>query len=240
MGNLPETAFFWSRKLIQLNFFSLKMEFIDPHIQNYCEAHTSPESAVLQALNRATHAKVLMPRMLSGHLQGRLLAMYSQMMQPLRILEIGTYTGYSAICLAEGLQENGQLITIDKNEELEEMMREAWQNAGLSDKIELRLGNALDIIPTLDGPFDIVFIDADKKNYLNYYHLVLPKMRLGGLIMADNVLWSGKIADEKARDADTLALREFNDYLMQDEHVETLLLPVRDGIMMARICKLVS
>ena len=216
------------------------MEFIDPHIQNYCEAHTSPESAVLQALNRATHAKVLMPRMLSGHLQGRLLAMYSQMMHPLRILEIGTYTGYSAICLAEGLQENGQLITIDKNEELEEMMREAWQNAGLSDKIELRLGNALDIIPTLDGPFDMVFIDADKKNYLNYYHLVLPKMRLGGLIMADNVLWSGKIADEKARDADTLALREFNDYLMQDEHVETLLLPVRDGIMMARICKLVS
>lgn len=216
------------------------MEFIDTHIQNYCEAHTSPESSVLQALNRATHAKVLMPRMLSGHLQGRVLAMYSKMMQPLRILEIGTYTGYSAICLAEGLQENGQLITIDKNEELEEMMREAWQNAGLSDKIELRLGNALDIIPTLDGPFDMVFIDADKKNYLNYYHLVLPKMRMGGLIMADNVLWSGKIADEKARDADTLALREFNDYLMQDEHVETLLLPVRDGIMMARICKLVS
>ena len=216
------------------------MEFIDPHIQHYCEAHTSPETPVLQALNRATHAKVLMPRMLSGHLQGRLLAMYSRMMQPLRILEIGTYTGYSAICLAEGLREGGQLITIDKNEELEEMMREAWEQAGIADKIALHLGNALEIIPRLDGPFDMVFIDADKKNYLNYYHLVLPKMRLGGLIMADNVLWSGKIADEKAHDADTLALREFNDYLMQDEHVETLLLPVRDGIMMARICKLVS
>lgn len=216
------------------------MEFIDPHIQHYCEAHTSPETPVLQALNRATHARVLMPRMLSGHLQGRLLAMYSRMMQPLRILEIGTYTGYSAICLAEGLQEGGQLITIDKNEELEEMMREAWEQAGIAKKIVLHLGNALDIIPGLDGPFDMVFIDADKKNYLNYYHLVLPKMRLGGLIMADNVLWSGKIVDEKAQDADTLALREFNDYLMQDEHVETLLLPIRDGIMMARICKLVS
>ncbi len=216
------------------------MEFIDPRIQHYCEAHTSPESPVLQALNRATHAKVLMPRMLSGHLQGRLLAMYSQMVQPRRILEIGTYTGYSAICLAEGLQEGGKLITIDKNEELEEMMREAWEGAGLSDRIELHLGDAMAIIPELEGPFDLVFIDADKKNYLKYYHMVLPKMRPGGFIMADNVLWSGKIADNEAHDADTLALREFNDYLMQDARVETLLLPVRDGIMMARICKLVS
>jgi predicted O-methyltransferase YrrM len=216
------------------------MEFINPDIQRYCEAHTSPESPVLQALNRTTHARVLMPRMLSGHLQGQLLAMYSNMMQPRRILEIGTYTGYSAICLAQGLQEGGKLITIDKNEELEDMMRDAWQSAGLQDKIELHLGNALDILPHLEGPFDMVFIDADKKNYLKYYHMVVPKMRLGGLIMADNVLWSGKIVNPDARDTDTRALREFNDFVMNDERVETLLLPVRDGIMMARICKLVS
>lgn len=213
----------------------LSMEFIESRLQAYCEDHSSPESEVLKALDRETHAKVLMPRMLSGHLQGRLLSMISKMLRPKRILEIGTYTGYSAICLAEGLQDGGILITIDKNEELESLMRKYWKEAGVKSKISLRLGDAREIIAELEGPFDLVFIDADKKNYALYYDLVIGKIARGGVILADNVLWSGKIVDEEAKDQDTEALRMFNRKLANDPRVETVLLPVRDGIMMARM-----
>jgi predicted O-methyltransferase YrrM len=177
--------------------------------------------------------------MLSGHFQGRLLSFLSKMMMPMRILEIGTYTGYSAICLAEGLQEGGKLITIDCNEELEEFVNKTIQSAHMSEKIEFRKGDASEILPGLEGPFDLVFIDADKVNYALYYGMIFSKVRIGGLILADNVLWSGKVIDKKIKsnDEDTPALQAFNDLLAQDERVEKILLPVRDGIFMARKIK---
>lgn len=211
------------------------MEFIPEDIQKYVEEHSGQESELLAQLNRETHQKVLMPRMLSGHLQGRVLSMISHMMKPCRILEIGTYTGYSAICLAEGLAEGGQLITLDKNEEIEEMVRDYFEKAGLKDKIDYRLGNAMDLIPELDGPFDLVFIDADKKNYLNYFNLVLEKVRIGGFIIADNVLWSGKVVQtDKKIDTDTQAILDFNRSMEDDDRVENVLLPIRDGLMVVR------
>lgn len=210
------------------------MELLADFIQKYAEAHTSPESDVLKELNRQTHLKVLMPRMLSGHLQGRFLAMISQMLAPKRILEIGTYTGYSALCLAEGLQENGKLITIDKNEELENFAKNFFVKAGFEKKIEMLIGNALEIIPTLQETWDLVFIDADKLNYAKYYEMVLPQVRKGGWIIADNVLWSGKVADTQFTDKDTEALRAFNSLVQNDTRVENLLLPLRDGLMIAR------
>lgn len=211
------------------------MEFIPEDIQKYVEEHSGQESELLAQLNRETHQKVLMPRMLSGHLQGRVLSMISHMMKPSRILEIGTYTGYSAICLAEGLAEGGQLITLDKNEEIEEMVRDYFEKAGLKDKIDYRLGNAMDLIPELEGPFDLVFIDADKKNYLNYFNLVLEKVRIGGFIIADNVLWSGKVVQtDKKIDTDTQAILDFNRSMEDDDRVENVLLPIRDGLMVVR------
>ncbi|NVK84667.1 MAG: class I SAM-dependent methyltransferase [Cytophagia bacterium] len=211
------------------------MEFIPEDIQKYVEEHSGRESELLAQLNRETHQKVLMPRMLSGHLQGRVLSMISHMMKPSRILEIGTYTGYSAICLAEGLTEGGQLVTLDKNEEIEEMVRDYFEKAGLTDKIDYRLGNAMDIIPDLEGPFDLVFIDADKKNYLNYFNLVLEKVRIGGFIIADNVLWSGKVVQtDKKIDTDTQAILDFNRSMEDDDRVENVLLPIRDGLMVVR------
>lgn len=211
------------------------MEFIPEDIQKYVEEHSGQESELLAQLNRETHQKVLMPRMLSGHLQGRVLSMISHMMKPNRILEIGTYTGYSAICLAEGLTEGGQLVTLDKNEEIEEMVRDYFEKAGLTDKIDYRLGNAMDIIPDLEGPFDLVFIDADKKNYLNYFNLVLEKVRIGGFIIADNVLWSGKVVQtDKKIDTDTQAILDFNRSMEDDDRVENVLLPIRDGLMVVR------
>ncbi len=210
------------------------MEFIAPEIDNYCVNHTSPENELLNKLNRETHAKVLQARMLSGHLQGRFLAMLSHMIQPRHILEIGTYTGYSALCLVEGLQENGKLITIDVNEELEDFVRNYFAQSKLNDKIDFRIGNALEIIPTLTEVFDLVFIDADKLNYSNYYDLVFEKVRKGGYIIADNVLWSGKAADESKKDKDTLALRAFNKKLHDDSCIENILLPIRDGLMVVR------
>lgn len=211
------------------------MEFIPEDIQKYVEEHSGQESELLAQLNRETHQKVLMPRMLSGHLQGRVLSMISHMMKPSRILEIGTYTGYSAICLAEGLAEGGQLITLDKNEEIEEMVRDYFEKAGLKDKIDYRLGNAMDLIPELEGPFDLVFIDADKKNYLNYFNLVLEKVRIGGFIVADNVLWSGKVVQtDKKIDTDTQAILDFNRSMEDDDRVENVLLPIRDGLMVVR------
>ena len=211
------------------------MEFIDEKIESYALAHSQSESAVLNKLNRETHAKVLQPRMLSGHMQGNLLSMFSKMLRPEQILEIGTYTGYSAICLAQGLQENGKLHTIDVNAELEKMCRSFFQEAGLTRKINYYIGNALTIIPTINETFDLVFIDADKKNYSTYYDLVFDKVKSGGLIIADNVLWSGKVLnDENKMDADTKAIDSYNKKVHSDPRVEHMLLPVRDGLMIAR------
>jgi len=209
------------------------MDFISPSIQKYAEDHTSPEADLLKTINRETQAKVLMPRMLSGHLQGRILSMFSNMVKPKTILEIGTYTGYSAICLAEGLGPNGNLITIDINEELESSVREFFNASGFGAVIDYRIGNALEIIPTLKGNFDLVFIDADKENYARYYDLVINHVPLGGYILADNVLWSGKVLDDKP-DKDTRAIKEFNRKIQEDARVENVLLPVRDGIMVMR------
>ncbi|CAH0994772.1 tRNA 5-hydroxyuridine methyltransferase [Emticicia aquatica] len=210
------------------------MEFISPEIDQYCVEHTSAENEVLTNLNRETHAKVLQARMLSGHFQGRLLSMFSQMIQPKNILEIGTYTGYSALCLAEGLQENGKILTIDVNEELEDFVRNFFSQSPLNNKIDFQIGNALTIIPTLNQIFDLVFIDADKLNYANYYDLVFEKVRKGGYIISDNVLWSGKVADYSKKDKDTLAIRAFNQKLHDDNRVENILLPIRDGLMVVR------
>ncbi|MFN7494415.1 MAG: O-methyltransferase [Cyclobacteriaceae bacterium] len=209
------------------------MEFIPESIDEYCRDHTSEESALLKKINRDTHAEVLMPRMVSGHLQGRFLSLISKMMKPQRILEIGTYTGYSAICLAEGLNPTGKLITIDINEELETRVRGYFKDAGLENQIDYRIGDAAEIIPTLKETFDLVFIDADKENYQRYYDLVFDKVVIGGFIMADNVLWSGKVVGEK-KDKDTRAIMAFNDFVTSDPRVENMLLPLRDGIMLAR------
>jgi predicted O-methyltransferase YrrM len=210
------------------------MEFLNKELSDYVDAHTSDEPEVLKKLTRETYLKVLMPRMLSGHYQGRLLSMITKMIQPFNILEIGTYTGYSAVCFAEGLREGGKLITIDINEELETMVRTVFEEAGVSEKIEYKIGNAMDIIPTLNQTFDLIFIDADKINYLNYYHLIFNKVRTGGFIIADNVLWSGKIVNTEKIDKDTRALMDFNDFVHQDPRVENVLLPVRDGLMILR------
>lgn len=209
------------------------MEFISPELAQYCEAHTSAESDVLFTLNRNTHLKVLMPRMLSGHLQGRFLSMVSHMIKPECVLEIGTYTGYSALCMAEGLKEGGKLISIDINEEVHSFAQQHIDESQYKERIQLITGNALTIIPEMKETFDMVFIDADKQNYLNYYLSVFDKVKNGGFILADNVLWSGKVLAEK-KDKDTQAICAFNDYVMQDERVEKILLPLRDGIFMIR------
>lgn len=206
-------------------------------ITEYAVSVGSEELPVLAALDRETHLKVLNPRMLSGHLQGNLLQMISKMIQPSYILEIGTYTGYSAICLAQGLADKGKLITIDINEELEEMVHRYIKIAALEDKIDMHLGHALDIIPTLDYVFDLVFIDADKENYANYYQLVIDKVRPGGYIIADNVLWDGKVLHpEKHTDAETVGIIEFNNLIKADKRVEKVLLPIRDGLFVIRKC----
>ena len=212
------------------------MQFISPNILSYAEQHTTPESDLLKHINRHTHANVMMPRMLSGHMQGRILSMFSHMLKPKRILEIGTYTGYSAICLAEGLAPEGKLITIDINEELEDNVRKYFAQSGFGDRIDFRIGNATTIIPGLQEKFDLVFIDADKENYSRYFDLVIDNVNLNGIILADNVLWSGKVLDEKP-DKDTRAILDFNAKVSKDGRVESVLLPVRDGIMMLRKVK---
>ena len=211
------------------------MEFIDEQLAEYVETHTTAESEILKKINRDTHLKVMMPRMLSGHLQGQVLSMLSAMIQPKCILEIGTYTGYSAICLAKGLVQGGKLITLDINSELEDRVRSYFESAGLENKIDYRLGNAMEIIPALNESFDLVFIDADKNNYSNYFDLVIDKVRPGGFIIADNVLWSGKILlPEKEMDKDTRLLDAFNKKVQQDNRVENVLFPIRDGLMVIR------
>lgn len=209
------------------------MHLQSPEIEEYIQQHTSEEMEVLSQLNRQTNRDVLMPQMLSGKVQGQFLQMISQMIQPNSILEIGTYTGYSAICLAQGLAENGQLVTIDINEELEDMVRSFFEKARLQHKIKYIIGNATEVIKQLDETWDLVFIDADKQNYSMYYNLVIDKVRSGGFILADNVLWSGRITDEK-KDKDTQKLAEFNQMVQQDSRVENVIVSIRDGIMMIR------
>ena len=209
------------------------MEFISAELDDYVCRHSSDEPALLQELNRETHLKVLQPRMLSGHFQGRVLSMISKLLRPEKILEIGTYTGYSALCFAEGLAENGRLITIDVNEELEPMVRRYFERSPYKDRIDYRVGDAMQLIPELGEGFDLVFIDAD--NYLNYYRLVFDLVKPGGVILTDNVLWSGKVVQElKANDRETRIILEFNDFVKKDPRAETVLLPIRDGIMLTR------
>jgi len=210
------------------------MEFIAQELDNYVCSQTSEESELLKRVNRETHLEVLQPRMLSGHFQGRVLSMFSKMIQPECVLEIGTYTGYSALCLAEGLRDNGKLITIDVNEELESRVRNYFKSSDFKEQIDYRIGDAMKIIPELNEQFDIVFIDADKLNYINYYNLVFSKVKIGGYIIADNVLWSGKVADESKNDKDTELLRAYNLLNNKDKRVENILLPIRDGLMVAR------
>ncbi|MCF0074842.1 O-methyltransferase [Dyadobacter sp. CY261] len=208
------------------------MKFLVEEIEEYSAAHTDEENALLKSLNRDTHANILNPRMLSGHVQGRFLSMISRMIRPDRILEIGTYTGYSGICLCEGLTPTGKLITIDVNEELESFTQRFFDQTTFKDQIDYRIGNALDIIPTLMDTFDIVFIDADKINYSSYFNLCLDKVRPGGFLIADNVLWSGKVVQQLNKtDKDTQALLDFNRMVHEDPRVSNILLPIRDGLM---------
>lgn len=211
------------------------MEFIPEEISDYASNHSTDESELLKKLSRNTHAQVLMPRMLSGHLQGRFLSMLSKLQRPETILEIGTYTGYSALCLAEGLSDNGKLISIDISDEHLHFAKKHIEHSELNSKIELITGNALDIIPTLNHKFDLVFIDADKKNYSAYFDLVFDKISSGGLIIADNVLWSGKVLmPPEKMDADTKAIHAFNEKIKADMRIEKVLLPVRDGLLLMR------
>ncbi len=211
------------------------MEFIDEKLLDYCQDHSSPESDLLKQLSRDTRAKVLNPRMLSGHLQGRFLSMISRMLQPERILEIGTYTGYSALCLCEGLKNDGLLITIDINDELESLSLSYFAASVYANRIHQKSGDTLQIIPTLQDTFDLVFIDADKKEYLEYYQLIIDKVRPGGIILADNVLWSGHVikSSDKA-DAETSGITRFNEAIAADPRVDVCMLPVRDGLSIIR------
>ncbi|WP_291788714.1 O-methyltransferase [Cecembia sp.] len=212
------------------------MEFISQDLLTYCELHSEEEDPLLKYISRETHTKVLMPRMLSGHLQGKFLEFLVKMQRPAAILEIGTYTGYSAICMARGLGEHGKLITLDINEELETMVRNFFEKSGLNHKIDYRIGNALETIPLLKENFDMVFIDADKSNYINYYNLIIDRVNPNGMIIADNVLWSGKVIvnDGQKIDKDTQAILDYNRMIKNDPRVESLLLPIRDGLMFAR------
>ena len=204
-------------------------------IIEYAENFSSEESSVLKKLNRETHLKILFPRMLSGKLQGNFIKMISCMIKPKNILEIGAFTGYSAICFTEGLAENGVLHTIEVNPELEDIILKYFNEAGVSNKIKLHIGNAIDVIPTINEVFDLVFIDADKENYLNYYNLVFDKVKTGGFIVADNVLWDGKvILKPTPTDKETVGIVEFNEFVKNDNRVEKLLLPFRDGLMIIR------
>lgn len=203
-------------------------------IWKYAEEHTSEASGLLKEIERETHVNFLYSRMISGNIQGRILSLLSRLIQPSTILEIGTFTGYSAICLAEGLKENGEIHTIEINSELEDAIRNNFKLAGLEARIHLYLGNAIDIIPGLDFSYDMVFIDADKINYISYYEMVLQRLSSRGLILADNVLWNGKVVSGYEKDKEALKLREFNEYVQNDKRVENILLPVRDGIMLIK------
>lgn len=212
------------------------MHFISQELEDYIEQHSEREPELLAALNKETYQKILLPRMLSGHFQGRVLSMLSKLVRPVNILEIGTYTGYAALCLCEGMQENGVLHTIDIKEELIDFQRKYFDKSPWGHQIVQHLGEAVDVIPTLEVKFDLVFIDADKENYLNYYELMVPKMNRGGIILSDNVLWSGKVLEPlQANDISTKILLEYNERLRNDPRVETVLLPIRDGLTVSRV-----
>lgn len=212
------------------------MNFLSEKLDEYVVNHSQNEPALLQQLNKETWQKILNPRMLSGAYQGRILSIISKIINPKSILEIGTYTGYSALCLAEGLQKNGTLITIDKNEELEAICKKYFDASDYKNQIEQLIGNAIEIIPTINKKFDLVFIDADKANYSNYFNLIIDKMNPGGIILSDNVLWSGKVIEElNPKDIDTKELLKYNKLLNSDERIETVLLPIRDGLTISRV-----
>ncbi len=212
------------------------MEFISQELQEYADLHSQEEPKILQELSRETWQKVLIPRMLSGHFQGRLLSLLSKLVKPKNILEIGTYTGYSALCLAEGLAPDGLLHTIDHNEELASIQQKYFNKSPYKNQIKTYLGEALDIIDRFKIKFDLVFIDADKANYPNYFKSIVPKMNRGGLILSDNVLWSGKVLQQaETKDKDTQALQIYNKLLNDDSRVESVLLPIRDGLMLTRV-----
>tara|TARA_B100000809_G_C15132490_1_gene529104 strand:- start:68 stop:709 length:642 start_codon:yes stop_codon:yes gene_type:complete len=212
------------------------MDFIPEKIDDYVVAHSQEEPQILKELNRETCQKILNPRMLSGGFQGRVLSMLSKLIQPKNILEIGTYTGYSALCMAEGMLLEGTLHTIDRNEELYDFQRKYFDKSEYGSQIKQYVGNALEIIPTIDDKFDLVFIDADKSNYTKYFNLIIDKMNKGGVILSDNVLWSGKVLEKlNPKDIDTAALIEYNKLLNKDKRIETVLLPIRDGLTISRV-----
>jgi predicted O-methyltransferase YrrM len=212
------------------------MEFISEILADYVKANSQSEPEILTNLARETHQKILLPRMLSGTLQGRFLSMLSKLIAPKRVLEIGTYTGYATLCLAEGLVNGGEIDTIDKNEELMDFQRKYFDRSGFGTQIHQHLGNAIDLIPNLKHDYDLVFLDADKTNYLNYFELVLPKTRSGGLILSDNVLWSGKVTQKAdPKDKDTQVLQKFNKLIASDPRVESVILPLRDGLTLSRV-----
>ncbi len=212
------------------------MHFISEELDSYITQHSEDEPALLAELNRETHQKILRPRMLSGHFQGRVLSMIAKLIRPKNILEIGTYTGYATLCLAEGIQTDGIIDTIDNNEELVDFQKKYFEKSGYSKQIHAHLGDALNIITTLDKKYDLVFIDADKDNYINYFNLILPKMNSGGIILSDNVLWSGKILEEvKTNDKATQILLAYNKLLKENDKIETVLLPIRDGLTLSRV-----
>ncbi|MCF6131021.1 O-methyltransferase [Flavobacterium wongokense] len=212
------------------------MHFLSDELDNYVTLHSENEPELLVQLNRETHQKILAPRMLSGHFQGRVLSMLSKIINPRNILEIGTYTGYATLCLAEGLAENGSIDTIDNEEELFDFQRKYFDKTSWANQIMQHLGDGLDIIPKLNKKYDLVFIDADKENYINYFHLIVPMMNKGGIILSDNVLWSGKVLEElNPKDLTTKILLEYNQLLKNDPRVETVLLPIRDGLTVSRV-----
>ncbi|MFQ3173573.1 MAG: caffeoyl-CoA O-methyltransferase [Flavobacterium sp.] len=212
------------------------MHFISQDLEDYIEQHSGKEPKILAALNKETYQKILLPRMLSGHFQGRVLSMLSKLIRPVNILEIGTYTGYSALCLCEGMQENGILHTIDIKEELIDFQRKHFDKSPWGKQIVQHLGEATAIIPNLDVKFDLVFIDADKENYINYFEMIVPKMNKGGVILSDNVLWSGKVLEPlNPKDISTKVLLDYNALLINDPRVESVLLPIRDGLTVSRI-----
>ena len=212
------------------------MHFISEELEDYVANHSQAEPELLAKFNKETYQKIMQPRMLSGHFQGRVLSMLSKIIRPKHILEIGTYTGYAALCLAEGLAENGTLDTIDIEEELVDFQKKYFDASPWSSQIIQHLGDAIEIIPTLNKKFDLVFIDADKENYVNYFHLIVPMMNKGGIILSDNVLWSGKVLEEvKSSDKTTQILLDYNKLVNEDKRVETVLLPIRDGLTVTRV-----
>lgn len=212
------------------------MHFIPQELDDYVVAHSQQEPELLQKLTRETYQKILQPRMLSGAFQGRILSMISKLINPKNILEIGTYTGYSAICLAEGMKADGELHTIDINEELIDFQRKYFNQSDYGKQIHQHLGDATEIIPSLNTTFDLVFIDADKPNYVNYFHTIINKMNPGGVILSDNVLWSGKVLEPlKPNDESTRVLLDYNKLLNEDSRIETVLLPIRDGLTISRV-----